>query len=416
MKSRRAQITISRGVTGYILWSLFVFCTTTSFAQAYLCDHSLRYEDYVVMQIDTIEDVFFRTAESLSGRERNLKMDIYLPLDDPIPMRPAILLAHGGGFVSGKKESLQKHCTEMAHRGYVCASVEYRLIDTLVLNEKDYREGAMRAVMDVAYAVQFLRSNARLQNDFDIDPELIFVGGFSAGAVAALHVNFLDPEELDVNLLSDLLRQELEMLLSVGVSYRPAGALSFAGALLDSSWIDRDDPPLMSFHNTGDRVLPCGRGISQRTIYKSPIYGSCFIHEKLNEFPAYVHEPRIFEREGHMNFMGLIPAQSFYKDIGRFAKSIICSRYASLEKTERLIDIDYLPNPEQNRLRLSLSLSDEEPFSLFVLQPDGTVVYEREYLHAQRIYLPLARLENGVYLVHLVGASDQSMGRIMILH
>ncbi|HKK87473.1 MAG TPA: alpha/beta hydrolase, partial [Saprospiraceae bacterium] len=197
-------------VTRYCFWSLLFFWLSVSAlkAQSYLCENSLRYEDYVVLKVDTIKDVFYHRSESLGGKFRELKMDIFKPAKDPVTRRPAILLAHGGGFLGGRKESLHKHCMEMASRGYVCATAQYRLIDTLVLNEKDYIEGAMRAVMDIAYAIQFLRSNALAQNDFGIDPELIFVGGFSAGAVAALHVNFLDPNELESQMLSKTTRKE----------------------------------------------------------------------------------------------------------------------------------------------------------------------------------------------------------------
>lgn len=404
-------------VTRYSFWSLLFFwlSASTLSAQSYLCEHSLRYEDYVVLKVDTIEDVFYRRSESLGGKYRELKMDIFKPANDPVTRRPAVLLAHGGGFVAGKKESLHKHCLELASRGYVCATAQYRLIDTLVLNEKDYLEGAMRAVMDIAYAIQFLRSNALAQNDFGIDPELIFVGGFSAGAVAALHVNFLDPDEMESRMLSETMRKEWQQLLFRGISYRPAGALSFAGALLDSSWIDRDDPPLLSYHNTGDEVVPCSQGVSKRSISRTAVYGSCFIHEQLQKFPEYVQQARIFEQKGHMNFLGSIPQQEFYRDICSFAKSVICSHYEKREKAKRLIDIGYQPNPQGNHLRLDIALEEEESFHFSLLNADGDIMYQKQYPHAQRILFPLSNLENGIYLVRLVGASDQSIGRIMVL-
>ena len=400
------------------IWSLFLLCpiTHTLIAQSYLCDRSLRYEDYVVLRVDTVENVLYRSAESLRGVQKQLKMDIFMPSRDRVVRRPAVVLAHGGGFVAGKKESLHKHCMEMASRGYVCASVEYRLIDTLVLNEKDYLEGAMRAVMDVAYSINFLRTNALAQNDFGIDPELIFVGGFSAGAVAALHVNFLGPGELDALEFSPPLQKEWEQLNSSGVSYRPAGALSFAGALLDSCWIDPDDPPLMSYHNTGDQVVPCGKGVSKRSISKSQVYGSCFIHNKLDAFPDYAHEFKFYERKGHMDFLGRIRPLQFYQDISSFLKTLICRHYENMEKTDRIIDIDYSPNPHGNTLRLKLALAYDEAFVLNIVKPDGTVAYEKQYPHAQRILFPANDLEDGIYLVRLIGASDETVERLMILH
>lgn len=82
---------------------------------------------------------------------------------------PAILCIHGGGFRAGKREGWDARCKLLAERGYVAATVTYRLAPK-------YQFPA--AVEDVKAAVRWLRANAE---KYAIDPERIGVVGDSAG-------------------------------------------------------------------------------------------------------------------------------------------------------------------------------------------------------------------------------------------
>ncbi len=84
--------------------------------------------------------------------------------------RPAVLLIHGGGWTSGAKENLIPMAVELAKRGYVTATVEYRLSA-----EAPYPAG----VQDLKAAVRWLRANAPA---YGIDPDRIAAYGCSAGA------------------------------------------------------------------------------------------------------------------------------------------------------------------------------------------------------------------------------------------
>lgn len=82
---------------------------------------------------------------------------------------PAILCIHGGGFRAGKRESWDARCQKMAERGYVAATVTYRLAP---------QHPFPAAIHDVKAAVRWLRANA---DRYHIDPERIGVVGDSAG-------------------------------------------------------------------------------------------------------------------------------------------------------------------------------------------------------------------------------------------
>ncbi len=97
------------------------------------------------------------------------KMDILRPRENNSAPHPAVLLVHGGGFRAGSKEGYLPLAIKLAERGYVAATVNYRLAP-------QYRYPA--AVEDVKSAVRFLRANAAKYN---LDPNHIGALGGSAG-------------------------------------------------------------------------------------------------------------------------------------------------------------------------------------------------------------------------------------------
>ena len=83
--------------------------------------------------------------------------------------RPAILCIHGGGFRAGKREGWDARCKLLAERGYVAATLTYRLAP---------KSPFPAAVEDCKAAVRWLRANAE---KYAVDPERIGVIGDSAG-------------------------------------------------------------------------------------------------------------------------------------------------------------------------------------------------------------------------------------------
>jgi acetyl esterase/lipase len=113
--------------------------------------------------------------------DRDLQLDLYLPVQGKwaglkvIPVRPAIVLVHGGGWRSGSRDNLGAMAIRLAERGYVCAAISYRL-------STEARYPA--AIHDVKAAVRWMRSHASL---YHINPHQIAVAGGSAGGqIAAL--------------------------------------------------------------------------------------------------------------------------------------------------------------------------------------------------------------------------------------
>lgn len=106
--------------------------------------------------------------------DRTLQMDIYRP-KDAWGKLAAIVCIHGGGWRKGSKVHHRKVAQALAAKGFVTASIDYRLSD----------EAQFPAhIQDCKAAVRFLRANA---DGYGIDSENIGAIGHSAGGhLAAL--------------------------------------------------------------------------------------------------------------------------------------------------------------------------------------------------------------------------------------
>jgi len=98
----------------------------------------------------------------------SLQLNLARP-KNPTGKSPALLCIHGGGFRAGKREGWDGRCKLLAERGYVAATVTYRLAP---------KSQFPAAVEDCKAAVRWLRANAE---KYSIDPERIGVIGDSAG-------------------------------------------------------------------------------------------------------------------------------------------------------------------------------------------------------------------------------------------
>jgi acetyl esterase/lipase len=101
--------------------------------------------------------------------QRDLHIDVFEPADSGVGNRPCLLLVHGGAWRSGDKSMEWPLAMHIAHRGYVTATVEYRLTP-----EARYPA----AVHDLKTALRWLRKEA---STFRIDTNRIAVSGCSSG-------------------------------------------------------------------------------------------------------------------------------------------------------------------------------------------------------------------------------------------
>lgn len=163
------------------------------------CTSNTRYtevEYFDSTEITTGANIQFGIANDHLGNPDTLLMDLYYPNlgIDTSPKRPFIMLFHGGGFSSGDKQSgdIKDLCIHLARRGFVCATVNYRL--GYDFTEYGQYKARYRAIQDGHAAMRFVVNNA---NAVRIDTSWLFVGGQSAGSLLALGMVYADQSELD---------------------------------------------------------------------------------------------------------------------------------------------------------------------------------------------------------------------------
>ena len=100
--------------------------------------------------------------------DRTLEMDIYRPRGVWGEL-PAVVCIHGGGWANGNRRNHEKITQSLAARGYVAATISYRLS-----GEAPFPA----AIQDCKAAVRFLRANAKA---YGIDTGNIGAIGLSAG-------------------------------------------------------------------------------------------------------------------------------------------------------------------------------------------------------------------------------------------
>ena len=211
-------------------------------------------------------------------------MDIYTPNGDTAINRPVVIYVHGGGFHMGNKNSVDcvDFCESFAKKGYVAVSINYRLSDysTWMSSNKEQYESIVRAVFDSKAAVRYLRKDFENNNNYGIDTSAIFLGGYSAGAVTAIHHAYIDnitdlPDNLiDIDGTIYSMQSSVDSIGGVyglegdagnyGYSSKISGVISFAGGIVQTSLIDQYDEPLVSVHGTFDLIAG---------YYCWPVYG-----------------------------------------------------------------------------------------------------------------------------------------------
>lgn len=223
----------------------------------------LRYPGDVAVSADIV-------FSSIPGY-RPLTLDLYRSATDKTA-RPLVIYIHGGGWMaghtrqSGAFSDFTQVLADLAKRGYVVASLEYRL---------SLEAPFPAAINDVRAAVRFLKANAER---FGIDPGHIALWGGSAGgqlaALAALDCGRAPEGEDKSNatqsdcvhgavgwygvydfatMSKSAIPRAENMYLDCEKGACPADRVAAASP---AAHVDKSDPPMLLIHGTDDKTVP----------------------------------------------------------------------------------------------------------------------------------------------------------------
>lgn len=292
-----------------IVTGLFFLASFFVVAQNPACD-GFRYKQEQYFQSFTKNTVPYATATNHQGQTVTLSLDVYQPSGDTASVRPVVILAHGGSFMFGDKADMSRWCELLAKRGYVAVSIQYRLYPVFVLGFPDstkIMDTAVKAVGDMKAAVRFFREDAATSNQFRADTNHIFIGGYSAGAVAALHTAYLDEDDNIPVFMKNLIDANGGIEGNSGSpsnqSYSSAirAVVNMSGGLYRREWIVDGDPPLSSIHGTADATVPFNTGLAANIAY---LEGSGVLHAHALEVGSWSYLKTI-PGGGHTNIYDL---------------------------------------------------------------------------------------------------------------
>lgn len=377
------------------------------------CDGN-RYRSEVFTEVDLTAGLKYGENTTFSGDFQELFLDVYEPANDEAEMRPVIILGFGGSFISGEREDLDFLCRYYARMGYVAVTIDYRLYDGPPFpfpTGEQLTEVVVQSIGDMKAAIRFMREDAATDNEFKIDPDIVFVGGISAGAIMAAHTAVIDAD--------DTFTPELEALLEANggfegnssdnfeYSSEVSGFINFSGALNDASWIDSDDPPFYSVHDDGDMVVPYGEGFAS-------VFGIDIIYVEGSSVMAAIateagvtNELETVDSDLHVSYL-LTEAdrEQYIGGSGAFMYELICADFMSNTNNTLIETRKVYPNPTTGHVVLGEQNFD----SVEVFDAYGKKMFETAAVRE----IQIGHLAGGVYVLKMQRGAELFESRVVL--
>ena len=205
-------------------------------------------EPEVPATIESFKDIEYKNANG-----KSLQLDIYRQkeLNEKAPL---LVFIHGGGWRSGKRQDYLVYLLDYAEKGFVTATVSYRL-------KKDSIYPA--AIEDVLDAVDFLYQNA---NTYGSDTSRVALVGGSAGAHLAMLAGYgwENPQRHKVKAVVDIYgpvdlttpygQTQFMVTDFIGHSYSEKPELYWEAS--PARYLKEDLPPTLILQGTSDNLLP----------------------------------------------------------------------------------------------------------------------------------------------------------------
>ncbi len=349
-----------------------------------------------------------------TGSTQDLYMDIYTPDGDTRTDRPTIVYAFGGSFIGGSRDDVADFCQDYARRGYVTAAIDYRLYNILAQGIPDsigMLEEVVMAVSDMKGAVRFLRNSFDNGNPYGIDPNNIYAGGISAGAIVALHAAYLTPTSTNIpSYLTTVITEnggiegdtDLPGDSYTGTSAEIQAVINMSGALHRANFVEAGGPPVVSCHSENDGTVPYGYGIANVGVPIVSVEGSSKIHERAQALGITSSFYSVAEG-GHVVFYFQEPTQTEYDNFIKtfMHDEIVCN---GIVPTNDLIDISQsihvYPNPSIDKANIVLE-GYSETYNIQLIDQLGKVIRTIEGINDNIYELQRKNLAAGIYYVKI---------------
>ncbi len=401
---------------------VIVLCTSLCLnAQSHPTCDGLRYVTKAFENVISTKGVKYGENTTIDGNFQELFMDIYEPGGDTAEKRPVVILAFGGSFIGGMREDMEELCILYAQRGFVAATIDYRLYDGPLFpipSAETFQDVVAKSVSDMKAAIRFMREDAATNNLFRVEPEFIFVGGISAGSIAACHTAVLDTSDVFTPELQEILDSNggIEGNSSDNFEYSTEvqAYINFSGALNDASWIDENDPPFFSVHDDGDGTVPYGAGFA--TIFGIEIIdveGSQVMSQQADAVGVPNLLKTIENSDGHVSYMFAESDREIYiRKSAIYLHNIMCEDQVASDKNLLAQEFNIYPNPSNGSFQIAFK-EEIENGTLSITDLSGQVIRTQNLKNVQALQLNL-EVPQGAYFLSIQTDEGVSTQRLIV--
>ena len=385
------------------IYPFILLCAATLLAFNVNAQCGARYKDMVFSNVTVTSNITYSTANSTT-----LKLDVYEPTGDTAAQRPLIILAHGGSFISGDKTNdnvVTQLCTNFAKRGYVTASIDYRLGNAIqmYLDSQYAITTVLKALSDGKSAIRFFRKDAATTNTYRINPNIIFAGGNSAGAVLYMHSIYVD----SVGELTPLLQSIINANGGFegnsgndGYSSELQGLSNGAGGLNNPYFIGPNSKPSANFQGDQDATVPynCAYAVNASIQVRLCGLGAA---EPLYQQYGVNHVSIVYPGEGHVPWQS---NQTMFTEVdtttANFLYNLQCTGSVGVNEVSLDKDILIYPNPTSSVINISVpQIAAYKSVQLF--DETGKMI-EEKFVSTNTITFDKNSLSSGLYLIRIL--------------
>ncbi|MEZ5013648.1 MAG: T9SS type A sorting domain-containing protein [Chitinophagales bacterium] len=357
---------------------------------------------------------------------------------DELQRRPLIVLFHGGGFGGGDKDDLDAYIFELAQRGYVAASCNYRLgWETGGADPSDclgdpasLLDAWYRCSQDVDAAIRYLTSEA---NMYGIDTAWIFAGGQSAGVMGVTTAICVPQTVLDqqYTIQSEKLGPLAGADNPIDEKYTIKGIVNMWGAILDTIYLTQEkNIPFISFYGDADRLISPQsgpvHGCTEPNQYFT-VFGSAAITNRLEHVQTctILHENKMGSHEAYADAFTIPNTACFVKSIlcsdcisGHYINDVGSCRDSYTSGLDIPVgDLLIYPDPADQFIRVELpAWRDHAGMHITVYDVSGKTLYSLVQGNMDPVFIPVADLPNGIYILECNTNSQVYTGKCLVQH
>lgn len=410
----------------------------TGILPAQNCDYNFVSRQFGVQ---TERDVFYGIDTLFNGGTDSLRMNIFKPLGDGQSERPLLIALHGGDWIGGHRNDMDSLCYWYAQRGYVAATISYRLgfygpwpFQPPYANDPaEVIRACYRAVQDLNGAIRYLKGRG-LQDSSST--EQVFLLGGSAGAITAIHSAYVnDPGEKPaecgaigpvMEFLTPRQRPDLGpvegRLHFNGHDNSVKAVASLFGGIFDTTYIDSaTDPALYLYHQTGDLLVGCGY---RQGLWGLPLglganypwfHGSCSMDPRMQHLGYDSTRYQFYLHDGPDHAVHDLPLVDSL--IAVFFAQQICPAVSTGARPDDIAapTIRVQPNPASGAFSVSWTGAPLSRIRLFDIS--GRIIRDEAVAPgSEAVEFPADQLPDGIYLLHCERPDGYGAKRVVIAH